>query len=167
MSQVKLPYYPKVNASVKETSFGVMEISTPEIYNSPLPGRIIAKADLLYCLHDIFGEECFVCREFLYSVVAGSCDKYDVAQLFASFYRRYPCVTEYVNEKYYYGDDSVPMLERCLLPLRDKVDEYGSYMYDKMKGLGGKFLVRTHDLLYFAFNSVASLRELEGVEFIC
>ena len=167
MLQVKLPYYPKITATATETRFGVMEISHPQIYETPIQGRVIVKLDTLKCLEDLLGKECFVSRVFIYSILAGSSNKYDVNELLASFYRRYPTVTKYVNEKYNYGDNEVPLFDRCVLPLRREVDEYGENMYNLLSGLGGKFLVKTHDILYFAYKNGDEVSRVKGVELIC
>lgn len=167
MLQVKLPYYPKVIATVTETPFGVMEISQPDIYEKPLQGKTIVKVDTLECLRELFGDECLLHRIFIYSILSGSEYPYDAVKVFASFYRKYPSVTSYVNDKYTYGDESLDLFKRCVLPLREMVEQYSSEMSEKLLCLGGKFLVKTHDILYFAYNDATEVSKLKGVELIC
>ena len=116
MLPIKLPYYPKIEATCRETRFGAMEISVPTVYDKPVAGKVIVKVDTLECLRELLGDDCFICRELLYTILAGEHEFYDVNDVFASYYRKYKPVTAYVNEKYYYGDASVPILERSILP---------------------------------------------------
>ena len=167
MLPVKLPYYPKIEATMRETRFGAMEISVPEIYDKPVSGKVIVKIDCLNCLRELLGNDCFICRELLYTILAGEHPLYNVNDVFASYYRKYANVTAYVNDMYYYGDDSIPILERCILPLRDKVNTYKDDLFQLLNDSGGKYLISTHDYLYFAFLPNAKLPEIKGAEIIC
>ena len=167
MSQVKLPYYPKVEAQMHVTPFGAVEISVPQIYDTPLQNKVIVKVDTLCCLDDVFTNECFICRDFLYAIMAGDYRKYNITDVFASYYRRFSSVREYVNDRYFYGDNEVPMLERCILPLRERVNSFKDKTVDLMCGAGGKYLTHTHDYLYFSFSPSATIPEYKGVEIIC
>lgn len=152
---------------MSETRFGAQEISTPNIYDKPVAGKVIVKVDCLNCLRDILGDDCFICRELLYTILAGQHPDFDVNDVFASYYRKYKKVTEYVNEKYYYGDESLPILERSILPLREKVNTYRDEMFQLLNNSGGKYLVQTHDYIYFAFIENAKLPDIKGAEVIC
>ena len=122
---------------------------------------------MLECLHDMFGAEPFICRELLYTILAGEHQIYNVNDVFASYYRKYKKVTAYVNEKYFYGDDTVPIMERSILPLRDIVNEYRDEVFNTLNNAGGKYLVQTNDFLYFAYTPEARIPELKGVKVIC
>lgn len=100
----------------------------------------------------------------MYKVLSGEDHSHVV---FASFYRKYKGITKYVNSMYYYGDCTIPIVDRVLTPLREMIDSYSTEMYSTLDAAGGKFLVKTHDYLYFSFNSIDKLPELEGVEVIC
>lgn len=167
MSVVKLPYYPKLLVVTHETRFGAIEISEPLIYNKPIPNKVIVRVDLLVCLQDLFGTEPFICRELLYTILAGEHKIYDASEVFASYYRKYKMVTSYVNEKYFYGDDTVPIMERSILPLRDVVNAYRDKVFATLTDAGGKYLVQTNDFLYFAYTPEARIPELKGVKVIC
>ena len=47
MLQVKLPYYPHVIATYKETAFGAIEVNPADVYDTPIEGIRILKIDLL------------------------------------------------------------------------------------------------------------------------
>lgn len=167
MLQVKLPYYPKIEATMSETKFGAIETTEPKIYDRPINGKIIVKVDTLDCLRELLGDECFICRELLYTILAGEHQIYNCEEVLASFYRKYSKITEYINEKYYYGDESVPLLERAVLPLREKVNDYYSKVVEQLSNSGGKYLLHTHDYVYYAFNTSAKLPDIKGAEIIC
>lgn len=149
------------------TRFGAVEISEPLIYNKPIKDKVILRVDTLECLRETLGNDCFICRELLYTILAGEHILYNVNDVFASYYRKYKKVTAYVNEMYYYGDASVPILERSILPLREKVENYRNEIVDTITNSGGKFLVQTHDFVYFAFVPDARIPDVKGAKIIC
>lgn len=163
---VKLPYYPAMSATQTETRFGSLEISCPEIYESPLPnGKKIVRYDLLTALIPIWGSNCFIYRDNVYKIVSGSCkDDAEHYELFASYYRRYKDIRRYVNDLYYYGNREVPMVVRALAPIRTLLTEHQVEMFSKLKEWGGKHLVTTHEYLYFAFVPGMDLPNWEGIK---
>lgn len=167
MFPVKLPYYPKLNAQQKETRFGAIEITPADIYTQPIEGKKIIRVDLLYCLRDTVGPECFINRKFLYYILSGEPESCTVEELFASFYRRYPTLRTYVNDCYYFRNPEVPIVDRCVLPLRKKVNEYKDEMMQLLSSNGGKYLALSRDYLYYAFNDKLQLPDLEGVLYTC
>ena len=145
---VKLPYYPGVQAYQSATSSGVLEISTPDIYDKPLPnGKYLVKLDTLTILEDVLGESALIYRDLVYSIIAGTNQLND---LVASFYRRYPTFRTFVNDIFYYGDNSIPVTDRVVSALREKVFDYHSAMRERLDLAGGKFLVSTHEYIYLS-----------------
>lgn len=144
-----------------------MEISKPNLYDTPLSGRIIVKVDLLSCLTSIWGEACQIYREPLYKIVSGSCTEEEHNALIASFYRRFPEVTEYINNLFYYGEKSIPINQRVVSAIAEIVEEYKNTVLTTLTNAGGKYLVLTHDYVYFSFIKKPELSELKGVNFIC
>jgi len=144
-----------------------MEISEPTIYDKPVIGKVILRVDTLDCLRNILGDDCFICRELLYTILAGDHVIYNVNDVFASYYRKFKPVREYVNNLYFYGDNTIPILERSILPLREKVNNYRKEVIETVCGCGGKFLVQTHDYVYFAFIPTAKLPDIKGAKIIC
>lgn len=152
---------------MRMTKFGAVEVSENRIYNKPINSKVIVRVDLLECLRETFGNECFICRELLYTILCGEHAIYDVNSVFASFYRKYPKVTEYVNDIYHYGNNSIPILERAILPLRERVNNYRDEMMKILSSSGGKYLLHTHDFLYFAYTPNAKIPDVQGVKIIC
>lgn len=168
MLPVKLPYYSQINAQQHVTRFGVAEVDQAQIYDRPLSNnKIIVRVDALSCLQELLGSEPFICRDLIYSVLAGESPKYDPVRVFASFYRKYSGITSYVNDKYYYGDDSIPIFDRSVLPLREMVDSYKESVKELLLGRGGKYLIESKDFVYFAFNVCPDLSDIKGVTVIC
>lgn len=167
MSQVKLPYYPKVEATCCETTFGAVEITCPKIYEKPLEGLRIVRVDLLECLRECFGDNCFIYRDLLYKLVAGSCSKAEHIELFASFYRRYENITAFVNDLYYFGETEIPIIPRTLQKVRDMIIEYRSTITPLFENAGAKYLVETHDYIYYAFKGNNVVPDVKGVTVIC
>lgn len=166
-SLVKIPYYPKEMATVTETTFGAMEISCPQIYETAIKGKVIVRIDLLECLRPIWGDDCQIYRCLLYKLVSGSCSEEEHKMLFASFYRRYKYITKYVNNLYNYGEKEIPIIRRALNPIRERITEYRESMLEEFNNAGGKYLVSTHDYVYFAFVPGVEIPDIKGVKIIC
>lgn len=166
-SQVKLPYYPKITAQCNETTFGAIEISCPNVYETPITGLRIVRVDLLECLREDFGDNCFVYRDVLYKLISGSTSKNEHLELFQSYYRRYAGITAFVNEIYYYGESEIPIVPRVLQRVRDMINNYREEVMLQLQESGGKFLVHTHDYLYFAYKGNTVIPNVKGVTIIC
>ncbi len=150
MYQVNLPYC-RMMGTVNETPFGVPELDNPKVYDNPIPNKVILKVDLLELLKDRFDEPCFICRDIMYALFSGSHGFYDCNQIFYSYYKKFPSFRRIINDAYYYGDDSIPLFERVVLPIREELNKYMYYVITGLKDSGGKYLVSTHDYVYFAF----------------
>ena len=142
----------------------MLEISVPELYNAPLEKKVILRVDLLEVLRPIIGDNCYIYRDYLYNVVAG---KGDVMLMFSHMYRRHKALLMYVNDMATYGDNLVPLVDRCLEPLRDKVNSYHDEVNQRLTDVGAKYLVTTHCYEYFCFRDEASIPEVKGGTIIC
>lgn len=167
MYEVKLPYYPKVNAMATETRFGAVEVTTPRIYEEPIAGKFIVRVDTLTVLKERIGEACFAYRELVYAIVAGTDSPYDYRKLFASFYKKYPEFRGYVNDLYFYGDTSIPIIDRVVDKLRELITGYRDSVASCFDGAGGKYLLYTHDFIYYAFRNKDVIPKREGLCLIC
>lgn len=168
MLQVKMPYYPKVEAYSMETTFGAVEVSCPKLYETPLDGMTILRVDLLECLRDIVGDNCLMYRDLFYKLVAGSTEtQAEHIELFESFYRRFEKFTAYVNNLYYYGESTIPLIPRVLNELRDVINANADASAQLLNNSGGKYLVHTHDYLYYGFKKVVAVPEVKGSLKIC
>ena len=167
MSLVKLPYYPQLEATLTETRFGVPEVSNAEIYENSIPNKIILKCDCLDCLRKYFDDSVYIYRDVLYDMISGNTSDLDCQRVLATLYKRHKSVTAFVNELYTFGDNGVPLVNRCLAPLRDKVNAYRKSLHDNLKSSGGKYLVESKYIMYYAFSSNGSVPEIEGASIIC
>lgn len=164
MYQLKLPYYPQIPVTADLTPGKIIEISHPELYNSPLANKQILRTDLLRCLVPIVGESCFICRDYLYDVIAG---KGDYATLFGHIYRRHTQLQTYVSEEFEFGDPTVPLVDRCVEALRKQVNDYEAELKEFLAAHGAKYLVTTHCYLYVCFNIGLPIPTVEGGTLIC
>lgn len=168
MSQVKMPYYPKIEASCVETTFGAVEISCPNLYDKPIEGMRILRVDLLECLREDFGDNCMLYRDLVYKLVSGSCkDQKEHIEIFASAYRRFHKFALYVNQIYYYGETNIPIIPRVLSPVRDSIDSYRKEVTEELTLEGGKYLTHTNDYLYYGFKGSGDIPTLKGASVIC
>lgn len=168
MLQVKLPYYPHVIATYKETAFGAIEVNPADVYDTPIEGIRILKIDLLESIRSCVGTNCMLYRDLLYKLVAGSCDSMEEhLLLFESSYRRYSVFTGYVNELFYYGESSIPLVARVLNELRDKIDKQKDSVTELALSAGGKYLLHTHDYLYFGYKGNVTIPSIDGSSVIC
>lgn len=164
MYTLKLPYHPRVQATAVTTMSGIVEISHPDIYDVPIPDKVIIKVDCLRCLAPIVGDSCFIYRDYLYNVIAG---KGDVYNQFGHLYRRHKKLCSYVNEVATYGNNTEPLVDLCLEPLRDKVKEYLLEVHKILSGTGGKHLVDTHGYVYFCYRPGVPIPDVLGGSIIC
>ena len=164
MSQVKLPYYPQIQAIMSVSPFGVQEINLKDIYNHPIPNKTVVRIDLLESLRDTLGDACMFNRDILYRMCSGgdNCEA-----LLLSYYRKFRTVRSLVNEQYFYYDDTAPINDRIFKSLREIINAYGAEVMDKMEASGGKYLVSTHDFVYFAFNLSMPVPVVKGGTLIC
>lgn len=168
MLQVKLPYYPYVMATYTETAFGAVEVNPADVYNTPIEGMRILKIDLLESIRDCVGSNAMLYRDLLYKLVAGSCSSMEEhLLLFESSYRRYAVFTGYVNDLFYYGESSVPLVARVLNELRDKINKQKDSITELVLSSGGKYLLHTHDYLYFGFKGNVTIPDIDGSSVIC
>mgnify|MGYP001048602589 CR=1 FL=1 len=166
MSLVKLPYC-RVEVQVTETPFGVMEIDNPKVYDTPIPNRVIYRLDLLDILRDRLDTQCFDCRVLLYNMLAGNHGAYDCNEIFLSYYRKFPSFRKLVNDAYYYGDETASIFDRVVKPLREELNAHSENMHKILESAGGKYLIATHDKLYYGFKFQEMIPETLGGVVIC
>lgn len=127
-------------------------------------GKTVVQVDTLYCLEDYIDESCFLVRDYLFSALAGLGNVTDELSV---MYRRYPKFRAYMNDRFYYGDPSIPIIDRVIQPLRERIDEYTDRIFPMLKVNRGKYLMRSRDYLYFAYNVTPELKIERGVHIIC
>ena len=164
MYPLKLPYYPQTPVTAESTPGGLIEISNPGLYDVPLPNKVILRVDLLSCLSTLLGESCLICRDYLYTVVAG---KGDFSVIFGHMYRRHKGMFKYVNDIHMYGDSDVPLIDRCIDPLREIVRDNEEKMMSLLSASGAKYLVTTHGYLYVCYSAGREIPNVMGGKRIC
>lgn len=167
MSSIKLPYHPEIVSQVHVTRFGVSEITTPLVYETPIKDKIIARVDLLEVLRGDWGDSALHARSTTYSIVSGNCDDDILRQRFASYYRKYVKVMNYVNSVYECGSVDKPLMEQVLEDVRSKLSSYTENISNIMNEVHGKYLVTTHLYTYYAFVNRSNIPKLEGLKLIC
>lgn len=84
-----------------------------------------------------------------------------------SYYRKFKTVRALVNEQYFYYDDTTPINDRIMKQLRDVVNAYGIEVRNQLERSGGKYLIYTHDYMYYAFQPSMPIPVLKGGTLIC
>lgn len=166
MSIVKLPYWPGEKVEVTQTRFGNQEISKPHLYDTAIPGKHIVRIDLMECLRPILGSNCLYARKRLYDFISGNSDDETRRKLLAHYYRKHKDITLYINELCLYGEEDVDLLETVQANLKQTIDEYTRKVMSTLDAMGYKYLVTTHNYLYYASRSTIEL-SLLGAEIIC
>lgn len=165
MSEVKLPYYPQVQATMSASPFGVPEISCPTIYDTPLSNKFILRIDLLAPLTRLMGDECMRNRAKLYELVSGN--TVEPRKLLKSYYSKFPMFREFVNDEFYFGDTSKDIYDRILAHMQRTINDCANETQDACILTGGKYLVMTHDFLYYAYKSRHAIPKVVGGTVIC
>ena len=76
-------------------------------------------------------------------------------------------MTEYVNDIFYYEESNIPIIPRVLNHMRDTISDYREQIGKIMENSGGKYLIHTHDYLYYAYKGTNKIPEVEGLCIIC
>lgn len=62
---------------------------------------------------------------------------------------------------------SIPLFDRCVSPLVERIKEYREEMLELFSNSGAKYLVETHNYIYFAFVVEDAIPKVNGVKVIC
>lgn len=167
MSQVKLPYYPKIIAIRSESPFGVQEVDKSTVYDQPLPDKTILRVDVLEHLRGVIPDTCFVDRDILYALFSGSTGYYNSHDILCSFYRRYEYFRKLVNDECYFGDETEELSTRILMPIRNDLNEWRDTVLKKLFDSGAKYLVESKDYIYVSFRKGTPVPDIIGAKTIC
>lgn len=168
MLEQKAPYYPNVNLISTETRFGAVESNVPSLYDKPVPNKKIVRVDILDILCDYWGETILMSRDKVYRLVSGSINDDKYRDLLCSYYLKYSSFCNYVTEKYIFGDKDVPLIRRIIEPAREIISLHKNEVCNTLIAAGGKYLMETHDYVYFAFASNnTSIPDVRGMIVIC
>lgn len=166
MLSVKLPYHPEIESLGHVTRFGVLEITTPTVYETPIANKTILRIDTLEALREDWGDNALIARNTTYSIVSGNCDDDILNKRLASYYRKYEKVTEWVNNLYEVGTSTEPLAVQVTERVKGIISAYQDYVKELMSNCGGKYLVSTHCYMYYSFNNGLTIPELKGTKVI-
>ena len=150
MSVTKMSPSMTIASGKRITPFGATE--NPELLLN-LPDKIILRVDTLACLKELWGDNILMARQHLYELVAGTVSDADFQGLITSYYKRYAAFANYVDEKYLFGEQSLPLVVRIIEPARTVIHEYEQRVRAISQQYGGQYLGNHQDFAYFAFKS--------------
>lgn len=149
--EMKAPYYPSIYYQKTQTRFGAVETNYPNLYQNPLPGKLILEVDTLSALEELWGDRIFLNRELTYKLVSGACEESQYQKLLTSYYVRHAKFTSYVDEAVSFGDSNISLLTRIVRPAREVIDREIERTVAKIQEQGGKIVMITHDFVYATF----------------
>ena len=163
MSVTKMSPSMTTASGKRTTPFGAVE--NPELLLN-LPDKVILRVDTLSCLKELWGDNILMARQHLYELVAGTVSDEAFQGLITSYYKRYSAFANYVDEKYLFGEKSLPLVVRIIEPARAAIKEYEQRLIAISRQYGGQYLGNHQDFAYFAFKHT-SLPEFEESRRIC
>lgn len=122
-----------------------------DIYDKPIPGKIILKVDAVKYLEALWGPEAVRCRELAHRLVSGDCSDELYRRTITSMYRRFAKFSMYIDTQWRFGDKTQNEITRVIKPARDYVNETIVKIKEQIEATGGKFLLLTHDFVYAAY----------------
>lgn len=164
MSPTTPPRPTTIPSGQRTTPFGAIE--SPTILET-IKGRTqVYRVDLLVALKKIWGNWITEHRNLLYKVVSGSCTDTELRQGLKFFYLRSTSFGNCVNQAYYFGDQTIPLLVRVVRPAREAIQNYYESMVRLTYSTGGEIIGLDKDYLYIQLRE-GGIMEVEGGEHIC
>ena len=164
----RAPYYPQTQVEESVTRFGTIETNCKNLYETPISGKTIYRVDLLEALVDMWGSNVLMSRDLTYCLVSGSCTDDKYRSVIKSYYKKFIAFGNYINHIFIFGDKSLPYITRIIKPARAAIDEYYQTVCEEIENTGAKYLMRTHEYVYFAVPATVHYETaLKGVKIIC
>ena len=148
----------------RTTPFGAQE--DPTILQK-LPNKIVVRVDTLACLKSLWGANILMARQHLYEMVSGTVSDEDFRDLITSYYKRYSAFANYVDEKYLFEDQDIPLLVRVINPAREAIKEYEKRIIAITRSHRGEFLGNDKDYVYVAFTHEGQVPNFEESKRVC
>jgi hypothetical protein len=155
-------YFPNQPMLAYATKFDSVVVDKPDIYNGYMD-KIVITIDGLEGLRNLFGNVVTLSRQNLFELVAGDCEQTKFRTLLTLFYKRCPEFTTYVDSVILEAPQNVT--RAIIFPLRTQVENFLTEQANIAKDCGGKFLMRSHDKLYYAF-ATRTFTDLKGVKVV-
>lgn len=157
--------YIRKKTNVSFTPFGVQECEDENIYENNkalLDDRVVIKVDCLQCLEDMFDKGMFINRNLVYSLFSGNVVNVPYGELLASFYKKFPAFSNYIDGALLFRDEDRNLLQNIMVPIRTKINNYKLDVKVKASEIGGRLVLETHDYVYIAFKR-EDYKELPGI----
>lgn len=153
-------------SGTETTRFGAIESHLRESMETPVKGRIIVRVDTLVPLKELWGVNILMARDPVYSLVSGNVSDEKYRDILTSYYTRFYSFANYVDEKFLFEPDDIPLIRRLVEPVRKIIDTYAQNIVQVMTKNNGTLVLRSHDYLYFYFKR-ESVPRVEECKFIC
>ena len=161
-----LPYYPQVAYTTTTNQLGLDDISVPEIYETPLPGKTIIRVDLLRGVPGINVEDHNL-RTTFYNLLTLDMNRDSKNIMFKKLYNNSPEFRRYVKEVDVYTEHTLPLEKRVCDDIKKRVSKVRETFLPDYKSTY-KYLIETNGYVYYAaFSVTLALPELYGVKYIC
>jgi hypothetical protein len=105
-------------------------------------------------------------RDKVYKLVSGNITDEEYRKLICSYYSKYASFANFIDDKYIFGDKSVPLIARITEPVRKMIDDYTNEVKSSLNSAGGKYLMESHDYIYYSFKH-KEYPKLKGMDIIC
>lgn len=144
------------------TPFGAVE--NQSLRESVKAYNNVYRFDLLISLRDLWGDKALKYRPQLYKLVSGTCTDIELHQFLVFFYLRCMAFSNFVTREFYFGDPSIPLIRRLVVPARERINS----QYDKFRAgienAGGRLLGQDMDFMYASMPE--DYRPTEGCELV-
>ena len=165
MSTQVMPQSTMILSGPQTTPFGAVENPFLEQYLLNT-SRNILRVDLLVALQELWGDNIMRAREPLYKLVSGSCTDSQFQHLLSSNYKRFSAFANFVDERFLFGDQSVPLASRVIAPARAAIEAYKQKACRLAGMYHGTKIGEHHDYLYLMFRD-GNIPNIVGGETIC
>lgn len=120
------------------------------------------KVDTLTVLRRYFGDNILSSRQHLYTLLSGPKSDEELRALLTSYYKRYMAFANYVDNQYLFEDQSVPLIQRIIQPIRETLKDYEQTIIKLCVRSKGEYLGNDMDYAYFSFPEKGKLPKIEG-----
>lgn len=125
------------------------------------------KVDLLVALQELWGQSILQARAPVYRMVSGTCSDSAFQGLLCSHYKRFAAFANFVDERYLFGDSSIPLASRIITPAREAIRAYSEKVCRISAPWRGTRMGEHQDYLYIAFSSLDNIPDLRGGSPLC
>lgn len=129
-------------------------------------GTMLVRIDALKGLEPWLGKNALEDRERVYHLIAGDLPEEEYKKLLLSYYTRFLTFQDYIDTQCMFGDRNIPLVQRVVQPLLDKLSEHRTKLLTSIYKNNGQFLAESREYLYASFNK-RYVPDIEGGVRIC